>query len=83
VVICRLRAAPSGGASPRNSEHAARAARAVIEQVAAGLEAIRDGQEDERGHEADGVAGRPVFAGLLVVLLVELADEFLETVPIE
>ena len=36
------------------------------------------GQEDEIGHEADGVAGCPVLAGLLVVFLVELADQFLE-----
>jgi hypothetical protein len=37
-----------------------------------------DRQEDEVGHQAHGVARRPVLAGLLVVLLVELADQLLE-----
>jgi hypothetical protein len=39
---------------------------------------LGDGQEDQIGHELDGVARRPVLAGLLVVVLVELADQFLE-----
>jgi hypothetical protein len=32
------------------------------------------GQEDEVGHQPDGVAGRPVLTGFLVVFLVELAE---------
>ena len=36
------------------------------------------GQEDQLGHQLDGVARRPVLAGLLVVLLVEAADQLLE-----
>jgi hypothetical protein len=39
---------------------------------------IGDGQKDEIGHESDGIAGGPVFAGFFVVFLVELADEFFE-----
>ena len=61
-----------------DGQHAARAAGAVVEQVGAALDAVGDGQEHEVRHEPDGVARRPVFAGLLVVLLVEAADEFLE-----
>ena len=36
------------------------------------------GQEDELRHQPHGVARRPVLAGLLVVLLVEAADQLLE-----
>ena len=36
------------------------------------------GQEDQVRHQLDGVARRPVLAGLLVVLLVEPADQLLE-----
>ena len=61
-----------------DGEHAARAAGAVVEQVGAGLDLGLDGQEDEVRHQAHGVARRPVLAGLLVVLLVELADQLLE-----
>ena len=42
---------------------------------------VLDGQEDQVGHQVDDVPGRPVLAGLLVVLLVELADQFLEDGP--
>jgi hypothetical protein len=61
-----------------DGEHAARAAGAVVKGVGAGPDVVGDGQEDEVGHEADGVAGRPVLAGLLVILLVELADQLFE-----
>ena len=61
-----------------DGEHAARAAGAVVEQVRAGLDLVLDRQEHEVRHQPDGVARRPVLAGLLVVLLVELADQFLE-----
>jgi hypothetical protein len=39
---------------------------------------VRQGQKHEVRHEAHGVARRPMFAGLLIVLLVEAADQFLE-----
>ena len=61
-----------------NRQHAAGAARAIVEQVGAGLDLVGHGKEHEVGHEPDGVAGCPVFTGFLVVLLVEAADEFLE-----
>ena len=61
-----------------DGEHAAGAAGAVVEQVGAGLDFFRDGLEHEAGHEFDGVAGCPVFTGLLVVILVEAADQLLE-----
>jgi hypothetical protein len=59
-------------------ENPAGAASAIVEQVGAGFEFLGDGAEDEIGHQANGVAGRPVLAGLLVVFLVELADQLLE-----
>ena len=61
-----------------HGQHAAGAAGAVVEQVGAGLDLVGDGQEDQLRHELDGVARRPVLAGLLVVLLVEAADQLLE-----
>ena len=61
-----------------DGEHAAGAAGAVVEQVGAGLDLGLDGQEHEVRHQAHGVARRPVLARLLVVLLVELADQLLE-----
>ena len=59
-------------------QHAAGAAGAVVEQVGAGLELAGHGQEDELRHQPHGVAGRPVLARLLVVLLVEATDQLLE-----
>ena len=64
--------------SSADGEHAARAAGAVVEQVGAGLDLGLDGQEHEVGHQPNGIARRPVLAGFLVVVLVELADQFLE-----
>ena len=61
-----------------DGEHAARAAGAVVEQVGAGLDLGLDRQEHEVRHQPHGVARRPVLARLLVVLLVELADQLLE-----
>ena len=61
-----------------DGQHAAGAAGAVVEEVGARLDLVGDRQEDQAGHELDGVAGRPVLAGLLVVLLVEAADQLLE-----
>ncbi len=61
-----------------DGEHAARAAGAVVEQVGARLDLVGDGTEDEVGHQLHDVARREVLAGLLVVLLVEAADQLLE-----
>ncbi len=61
-----------------HGQHAARAAGAVVEQVGARFDLVGDRQEDQLGHELHGVARCPVFARLLVVLLVEAADELLE-----
>ena len=62
-------------------EHAAGAASAVVEQVRAGFDLIRDREEDELRHELHRIAGCPVLAGLLVVLLVEAPNELLEHRP--
>ena len=59
-------------------QHAAGAAGAVVEEVGARLDLVGDRQEDQVRHQLDGVARRPVLAGLLVVLLVEAADQLLE-----
>ena len=61
-----------------DGQHAAGAAGAVVEQIGAGFDLVGHGQEHEIGHQLDGIAGRPVLAGLFVVVLVEAADEFLE-----
>jgi len=50
----------------------------VVKDVGAGGDFFGDGQKHEVGHEFDGVTGRPVFAGFLVVFLVEFADRLLE-----
>ena len=62
----------------RHRQHAAGAAGAVVEQVGARLDLVGDRQEDQPRHQLHGVARRPVLAGLLVVLLVEAADQLLE-----
>ena len=59
-------------------QHAACATRAVVQEVGAGLDLVRDGQEDQVRHQPHGIAGRPVLAGCLVVLIVEATDQFLE-----
>ena len=59
-------------------QHAAGTAGAVVEQIGAGFDLVGDGQEDEPGHEGYGVAWGPVFAGLLVVLLVEAPYQLFE-----
>ena len=61
-----------------HGQHAAGAAGAVVEEIRAGLDLLGDGQEDELRHQPHGVARRPVLARLLVVLLVEAADQLLE-----
>ena len=59
-------------------EHAARAAGGVVAGVGARQDAVADGDEDQVGHQLHHVARREVLAGLLVVLLVEAADQLLE-----
>ena len=59
-------------------QHAPRAACTVVKQVRTRFDLIGNGQEDEIRHQANGIAGRPVFARLFVVLLVEPAHKFLE-----
>ena len=61
-----------------HGQHAAGPASAVVEQVGAGLDLVGYGQEDQVRHEVHGVARCEVLARLLVVLLVEAPDQFLE-----
>ena len=61
-----------------HGEHAAGTASAVVEQIRAGLYFIGDGQEGEFCHERHGITRGPVFSGLLVVFLVEAANQFFE-----
>ncbi len=67
--------------SLRHRQHAAGSTGAVIQQVGAGFDLFFDGEENEVGHEAHGVARRPMLARLLVVLLVEPANQLLEDRP--
>ena len=61
-----------------HGQHAAGAAGPVVDQVGAGLDPVGHGQEDQLRHQGHGVARGPVLARLLVVLLVEAPDQFLE-----
>ncbi len=61
-----------------DGEHAARAARPVVEDVGAGQELLHYGQEGQVGHQAHHVARGKVLACLLVVLLAEAPDQLLE-----
>ena len=61
-----------------HGQHAAGAAGAVVEQIRAGLDLFGNGQEDELRHQPHGIPRGPVLARLLVVLLVEAADQLLE-----
>ena len=62
----------------RDGEHSAGADGAVVEEVGTGLDLVGDGLKHQLGHEFDGVAWCPVFAGFLVVFLVETTYEVLE-----
>ena len=74
-----------GGELPQrllgHRQHAAGAAGAVVEQVGAGLDLAGDGEEEEPRHERHRVARGPVFARLLVVLLVEAPNQLFEDRP--
>lgn len=62
----------------RHGKHAAGAAGAVIQQIGAGFKRSLDRQENEVRHQPNGIARRPVLACLLVVVLVELANQLLK-----
>ena len=64
-----------------HGQHPACATRPIIEKIGAGLDLVSDGKKDEPGHQFDSVTRGPVLACLLVVLLVEAADELLEYGP--
>lgn len=64
-----------------DSQHAASAAGAVIEEISARLDSVGNWQQHEPRHQLDGIARRPVLARLLVVLLVEAAHQLFEDRP--
>jgi len=59
-------------------QHSAGAACAVIQKIRARWNRIGDWEENDVRHQLDRIAGRPVFASLLVVFLVKFADQLLE-----
>ena len=61
-----------------NGEHTTRSAGPIIAGVSSVLDLIRNRHKDKVCHQLNNITGRPVFAGFLVVLLVELTDQFLE-----
>ena len=62
-------------------QHAPRSAGTVVHQVGPRVDLVSDRQEDQLRHECHGIAGGPVLARLLVVLLVEAPHQFLENRP--
>ncbi len=61
-----------------DGEHAAGAARAVVQQVSAGFNPVSDRQKQQLGHQLHHVARREVFSSLFVVFFIEAADQFFE-----
>ena len=61
-----------------HGEHATSSASAVVQQVSAGFYLVGDGEEYQLRHQPYGVAGRPVLARFLVVLLIEFAHQLFE-----
>ena len=61
-----------------NGEHTTRSAGPIIAGVSSVLDLIRNRHKDKVSHQFNNITGRPVFAGFLIVLLVELTDQFLE-----
>ena len=61
-----------------NGEHTTRSAGPIIAGVSSVLDLIRNWHKDKVCHQLNNITGRPVFAGFLVVLLVELTDQFLK-----
>ena len=79
-----LLASAGGDGSERligHGQHPAGPARAVIDGVGARHDRSCHRPERQLGHEAHRVARRPVFARLLVVLLIEPPDQLLEDGP--
>ena len=62
----------------RDSKHTACPAGAIITGIGGILDLIRNRHKDKICHQFNDIAGRPVFACLLVVFLVEFADQFLK-----
>ena len=61
-----------------NGEHTTRSAGPIIAGVSSVLDLIRNRHKDKVSHQFNNITGRPVFAGFLIVFLVELTDQFLE-----
>ena len=61
-----------------NSKHTASPAGSVITGVGGVFDLTRNRYKDKVCHQFNNIAGRPVFACLLVVFLIELADQFLK-----
>ena len=62
----------------RNSEYTACSAGPVIAGISSVLDLICNRHKDKVCHQLNNITGRPVFAGFLVIFLVELTDQFLE-----
>ena len=62
----------------RDSKHTACPAGAIITGIGGVLDLIRNRHKDKICHQFNDISGRPVFACLLVVFLIELADQFLK-----
>lgn len=61
-----------------DGQHAARAARAVVQQVRTGLDLVGYGQKHQVRHQPHCITRGPVLACLFVVVFLEAADQFLE-----
>ena len=59
-------------------QHSSSAAGAVVKQVGAGLDLVRNRKKDQPGHQSHSIARCPVLARFLVVLFVESPDQFLK-----
>ena len=61
-----------------NGEHTTRSAGPIIAGVSSVLDLIGNWHKDKVCHQFNNITGRPVFAGLLIVFLVELTNQFLK-----
>jgi len=78
VLICRPRDAYKQQSLLTDRERAAGAGCAIVKQISSGFDQVRYRQEDQIRHQSNGVTGRPVLPGFLIVFLIELAHKFLE-----